>query len=74
MSVLIPKGFYRIACSEMGAKAEMFWNPARRLLLIKVTLGDKENLIGPFDNGAELAAVHHVLTDVKEMKGIYGAC
>lgn len=74
MSVLIPKGFYRIACSEMEAKAEMFWNPARRLLLIKVTLGDKESLIGPFDNGAELTAMHHVLTDVKEMKGIYGSC
>ena len=74
MTVLIPQGFYRIACSELASKGEMYWNPARRLLLIKVTTGDKESLVGPFDNGGQLEAIYHVLNDVKEMKGNYGAC
>jgi len=75
MSVLIPAGFNRIVCSELRhSKAEVFWNSTRALLLIKVTQGEKEILLGPFDNGGALAAIHHALNDVKEMKGSYLGC
>lgn len=75
MSVLIPKGFYRIVCSELiGSKAEIYWNASRRLLMIKVTTGEDERLVGPFDNGGQLEAIHHALSDVKDQKGNYGSC
>ena len=75
MSVLIPAGFRRIVCSELrAAKAEVFWSEERRLLMVKVTIGNKESLIGPFDNAGSLEAIHHALNDVKEMKGRYGSC
>jgi len=75
MTVLIPAGFNRIVCSELRhSKAEVYWNLTRRLLLIKITQGEKEFLLGPFDNGGALEAIHHALNDVKEMKGNYGGC
>jgi len=77
MSTLIPKGFNRIACSELIAgKAEAFWNAHRKLLMVKITTGhdSQERLIGPFDNSQELEVLFHVLSDVKSMKGNYGAC
>ena len=75
MTVLIPTGYFRIVCSELrAAKAEIMWNPARRLLLVKLTSGENEHLIGPFDNGGELEALLHALKDVYDMKGQYGAC
>lgn len=74
MTVLIPKGFCRIVCSELtGSKAEVYWNPQRRVLMMKVTCGEDEELIGPFSNNS-LEAINHALNDVKDMKGQYGAC
>lgn len=75
MDLLIPQGFHRIVCSELRySKAEVYWNPNRSLLLIKVTTGSREALLGPFNNSNELEAIHHALNDVKEFKGRYNAC
>ena len=74
MSILIPQGFFRVACSELlSATAEVYWNATRRMLLVKVTTQDEERLVGPFAQH-ELEAIPHAINDVKDMKGNYGAC
>jgi hypothetical protein len=79
MTILMPQGFYRVACSELfAAKAEAYWHPGRNMLMIKVTSGVdsniEERLLGPFRSGGELEALHHVINDIFGMKGRYGAC
>ena len=69
---LIPKDYFRIACSELRhSKAEAYWSPQRRMLIIKV---DDTLVLGPFNNSNQLESIHHVMRDVVEMKGNYGGC
>lgn len=69
-ALLIPKGFFRIAESEMiSGKTAAYFNRERNMLLFIV---DDSTIVGPFP-ALKLECFQHVLRDVWEMKGRYHA-
>lgn len=73
MKVLIPEGFARIAESDfISGKGTAYFSKERRLLLFVIDEGTEGAVVlGPF-KPEKLECFHHVLSDVKEMKGRYG--
>lgn len=67
-TLLIPKGFFRIAESEMiSGKTGAYVNKERGMLLFII---DDSTIVGPFPI-SKLECFQHVLRDVWEMKGRY---
>lgn len=65
MSVLIPKGFFPIAMTDLHNNiAVAYFNKERSLLLVRLN----DSVVGPFEP-TELESFLHVLRDVSDMRG-----